>query len=127
MVLHGHAGYAAFTDAVLHDPAMVALRQRVHITEDPQLTAMAPRLKPAQVTVTLTSGRQCTRTCDSPRGDFQRPYEESDIRAKFRELAVLVLPSEGVRAVESALDHCDTWAQVRQLADTCRRYGSVNA
>ena len=44
MVVRGNAGYGAFTDAVLHDPTIAALRQRVHIAADPQLTAMAPRL-----------------------------------------------------------------------------------
>jgi 2-methylcitrate dehydratase PrpD len=127
MVVRGNAGYGAFTDAMLHDPTITALRQRVHIVEDPQLTAMVPRLKPARVTVTLKNGRQCTRTCDNARGDFQRPYQESEIRAKFRELASLVLPHEGVMAVEAALDRCDTWASVRDLTHMCRRYGSVNA
>ena len=45
VVLRGNAGYGSFTDAVVHDPAVAALRHRVHMTEDPQLTAMAPRLK----------------------------------------------------------------------------------
>ena len=127
IVLCGHAGYGAFTDAMVRDPAMAALRQRVHITEDPQLTAMVPRLKPARVTLTLTSGRQCTRTCDSARGDFHRPYEEAELRAKFRALAALVLPDAGVMALEDTLGRCDAWAHVRQLADTCRRYGMVKA
>ena len=55
------------------------------------MTAVAPRLKPARVTVTLKDGRQSTHTCESARGDFQRPYQESEIREKFRELAALVL------------------------------------
>jgi 2-methylcitrate dehydratase PrpD len=124
LVVRGNAGYGAFTDAVLHDPTIAALRQRVHIAEDPQLTAMAPRLKPARVTVTLKDGRQCTHTCDNARGDFQRPYQEGEIRAKFRELASLVLPHEGVMAIEEALNRCDTWASVRDLAHLCRRYGA---
>ena len=127
IVVRGNAGYGSFTDAVLRDPAIAALRQRVHIAEDPQLTAMAPRLKPARVTVTLKNGRQCTRTCDNARGDFQRPYQEGEIHAKFRELASLVLSHEGVMAVADALHRCDTWASVRELASVCRRYGIVNA
>jgi 2-methylcitrate dehydratase PrpD len=123
MVVRGHAGYSSFTDTVLHDPAIVALRQRVHITEDPQLTAMAPRLKPARVTVTLKNGRQCTHACDNARGDFQHPYQESELRRKFRELAGLVLPDEGIQALETALDRSETWASVGELAALCRRYG----
>src|SRR5262249_41330639 len=70
VVLRGNAGYGSFTEAAVHDPAIAALRQRVHIVEDPQMTAVAPQLKPARVTVTLTDGRQSTQTCESARGDF---------------------------------------------------------
>jgi 2-methylcitrate dehydratase PrpD len=127
IIIRGNAGYGAFSEAVLRDPAMAALRQRVYITEDPQLTALAPRLKPARVTVTLTSGRQCTRTCDKVRGSFEHPYAEAELRTKFRELAALVLSHEGTVALEEALDRCDTWAHGHEIIDLCRRYGSVKA
>lgn len=123
VVLRGNAGYGSFTEAVVQDPAIAVLRQRVHIVEDPQMTTVAPRLKPARVTVTLTDGRQSTQTCESPRGDFQRPYQEADIRAKFRELAGLLLTPEGVTHIEHAVQRCDQWTSVRELPDQLRRYG----
>jgi len=49
------------------------------------------RLKPARVTVTLTDRRQITRLRESARSDFQEPYREDEVRAKFRELAGVVL------------------------------------
>src|SRR5207248_5870864 len=112
-----------FTEAVVHDPAVMALRHRVHITEDPEMSAVAPRLKPARVTVTLKDGRQGTHTCESARGDFQRPYQESEIREKFRELAALVLTPDGVTATEQAVHHCEQWASVHELTDQLRRHG----
>jgi 2-methylcitrate dehydratase PrpD len=125
MVLRGNAGYSAFTEAVVQDPAIAALRQRVHITEDPQLTAMVPRRKPARVTVTLTDGRHSTHTCNSARGDFQRPYEAMEILAKFRELAGLVLTPAGVTSIEHTVQQCDQWPDVRVLMDQLRRHGRV--
>ena len=96
MVVRGSAGYAALDDTALQDPAIAALRHRVHMTEDPAMSAVAPRLRPARVTVTLTDGRQSTHACDSHRGDFQQPFAEPEIREKFRELAGVVLTPEGV-------------------------------
>jgi 2-methylcitrate dehydratase PrpD len=96
----------------------------VRITEDPEFTAVAPQLKPARVTITLKDGRQATRTCESPRGDFQRPYQESEVREKFRELAGLVLTREGVSAVERAVDQGDRLHSVRELIELIRRYGA---
>lgn len=122
VVARGHAGYGSFTEAVVHDPTIAALRRRVQIREDPKFTAMVPQLKPARVTVRLKDGRHATRTCESPRGDFQRPYLESDVREKFRGLAGLVLTREGVNAVERAVDQWDRLNNVREAIELIRRH-----
>jgi 2-methylcitrate dehydratase PrpD len=122
MVVRGSAGYASFTEAVVHDPVIATLRRRVHITEDARFTALAPQLKPARVTLILKDGRQTTRTCESPRGDFRRPYRESEVRQKFHELAGLVLTREGVGAIERAVDQGDRLGSVRDLIDQLRRH-----
>lgn len=123
LVLRGNAGYGSFTEALVRDPAVAALRHRVHVAEDPAMNAAVPRLKPARVTLTLKDGRRSTHTCESPRGDFQRPYRESEIREKFRELAGLVLTADGVTDIEQAVNHCDQWTSVLALIEQLRRYG----
>lgn len=127
LITYGHTRYSAFTEAIVHDPAIMALRRRVRIAEDPELTALVPRLKPARVTVTLKDGRQCTRYCESARGDFQQPYEEAEIRDKFRELVGLVLTPEGAAAVEDAIDQSDRWSNVRQLCHLLPRHSRTEA
>jgi 2-methylcitrate dehydratase PrpD len=123
MVVRGNAGYAELDDAAIQDPAIAALRHRVHVTEDPAMSALAPRLRPARVTVTLTDGRQSTRARESHRGDFQQPFAESEIREKFRELAGVVLTQEGTRHVDHAVDRCEHWKSVDDLTGLLRRYG----
>ena len=123
MVVRGHAGFAALDDTALGDPVIAALRQRVHITEDPDMTALVPRLRPARVTVTLGDGRQATHSCESHRGDFQEPFAESEIRDKFRELAATVLTQEGTADVERAVDRCEEWTDVAELTALLRRSG----
>jgi 2-methylcitrate dehydratase PrpD len=123
MVVRGSAGFSALDDASLRDPAIAALRHRVHITEDPAMSAVAPRLRPARVTVTLKDGRKAAHECESHRGDFNRPFEESELREKFHELAGLVLAPEGVAKIEQAVDRCEHWASVRELPELLRRYG----
>ena len=123
MVVRGNAGYAELDDAALQDPAIAALRLRVHVTEDPAMSALAPRLRPARVTVTLTDGRRSTQARESHRGDFQQPFEESEIREKFHELAGVVLTQEGTRHVEHAVDRCEHWKSVDDLTGLLRRYG----
>jgi 2-methylcitrate dehydratase PrpD len=107
LVLRGTAGYHAFTDEAVGDPAIAAFRRKITVSEDPELSAHVPRLKPARVTVTFTDGRRTTRSRESARGDFQDPYSEAEIRAKFRELAELVLSPGGVTRIESLVDRLD--------------------
>ena len=87
------------------------------------MSARAPRLRPARVTVTLTDGRRSTQARESHRGDFQQPFAESEIREKFRELAGVVLTQEGTRHVEHAVDRCEHWKSVDDLTGLLRRYG----
>src|SRR5204863_70738 len=70
MVVRGGAGFAQLDDSALADPQITALRHRVHIAEDPAMSALAPKLRPARVTVTLTDGRQAMQARESHRGDF---------------------------------------------------------
>ena len=123
MVVRGGAGFAELDDAALGDSVIAALRHRVHITEDPAMSALAPRLRPARVTLTLGDGRQATHATESHRGDFDAPFAESEIRDKFRELAATVLTREGAANVERAVDRCEEWKSVEELPELLRRSG----
>ena len=122
MVVRGHAGHTALDDTAVHDPAIVALRHRVTVTEDPAMTVLAPRLRPARVTVILSDGRSGTHACESHRGDFHQPFAEAELRDKFRGLAGTVLTQEGTGLVEQAVDHCENWDNVDVLTTLCRRH-----
>lgn len=115
LVLRGNAGYHAFTEEAVRDPAIAAFRRRVTVREDPALNASVPRLKPARVTITFTDGRQVTRLRESARGDFQDPYRDDEVRAKFRELARVVLSPAGVTRVEELVDRLDELPRLSDL------------
>ncbi|WP_428485624.1 MmgE/PrpD family protein [Rhodopila sp.] len=122
MVVRGGAGFAELDDAALNDPVIAALRHRVHVTEDPAMSAVAPRLRPARVTVTLTGGRKAERAVESHRGDFSQPFETAEIRGKFHELAGVVLTPAGVTAVEAAVDRCSAWDNIDEMMALMRRH-----
>ena len=120
LVLRGNAGYHAFTEEVIRDPAIAAFRRRITVREDPDLNAHVPRLKPARVTVTFSDGRQVTRLRESARGDYQDPYGQAEVRSKFRELAGLVLSPAGVARVEAAVDRLDDLPRLGDLVEPLR-------
>ena len=121
-IVNGNTGFNSLNDEALHNPAIAALRQRVQVVEDPALTAAAPRLKPARVTLKLKDGRQTTHSCDSPRGDCLNPYTEAEISEKFAELTGPTLTPAGSAAVEQAIERCEQWPQVGELAALLRRH-----
>ena len=123
MAVRGGAGFAELDDSALADPVIAALRRKVHIEEDPEMTALVPKLRPAKVTVTLADGRRAIVARDSHRGDFSEPFSEDELRAKFRELAGAVLLPQGVAAVERAVDDIEEWPDVGDLTGLLRRYG----
>jgi len=123
LVLKGHAGYHAFTDEAVRDPAMAAFRRRVTVREDSDLDAQVPQLKPARVTVTFTDGRQVTRLRQSARGDHQDPYREDEIRGKFRELAGLVLRPAALARAETLVDRLPDLPRLADLTRALREHG----
>jgi 2-methylcitrate dehydratase PrpD len=123
MAVRGGASFAEIDDSALADPAIAALRQRVQIEEDPAMTALVPRLRPARVTVTLNDGRRAMRERQSHRGDFDEPFAETELRGKFRQLAGTVLTPEGTQAVEAAIDRIEEWPDPGELTDLLRRHG----
>jgi 2-methylcitrate dehydratase PrpD len=122
MVIRGGAGHAMLDDSALEDPAIRALRHRVTISEDAAMSAVAPRLRPARVTVALKDGRSGIREVSSHRGDFHEPFAASEIRDKFHELAGEVLTGEGIAAVEKAVDRFEHWASTSELLDLLRAH-----
>jgi len=123
IVARGGAGFAELDDTALDDSTIAALRHRVHIAEDPAMTALVPQLRPARVTVTLTDGSARTSSRDSHRGDFSEPFAEAEIRGKFRALAGVALGAEGAAAVEAVVDRCAEWRDLGELTDLLRRHG----
>lgn len=116
MVVRGKAEHGDIDDSALRDPIITALRQRVQVAEDPAMSALAPRLRPARVTLTLKDGRSSTHACESHQGDFNQPYEESVLRGKFRMLAGHVLKPDGIAQVEQAVDRCEEWKSVAEFS-----------
>jgi 2-methylcitrate dehydratase PrpD len=122
LVVNGHLGYASFTDAMVRDPVLTALRHRVHVVEDKAMTARLPASKPARVTLVLKDGRREAASVEDDRR-VGEAFDEAPVRAKYRELAGLVLTDAGVAAVESAIERCEEWPSMAPLLDALRTGG----
>lgn len=81
-LIDGRAGVAEFSDARVHSPDVLALRDRVRVREEAGIPVEAARLE-----IGLASGDTITRFVPAARGSAQRPLGDAELEAKFRTLA----------------------------------------
>jgi 2-methylcitrate dehydratase PrpD len=122
MVARGGAGHAELDDSALTDPVISALRHRVHIAEDPAMTAQVPDQRPARVVVTLANGRTAEHAVQSHRGDFRQPFDQAELRAKFCLLAGEVLTDAGVSTAEQTIDRSPEWDSLDVITRVMRQH-----
>jgi 2-methylcitrate dehydratase PrpD len=99
----GRAGMAEFTYPHIEDPGILALTARCTTTVDPEMTALVPRQRPAEVRVRTRQARQLVVRVDLPKGEPENPITEPELIAKFLSLATHAgLPGDAARS----LAHC---------------------
>jgi 2-methylcitrate dehydratase PrpD len=81
-LLTGAAGLAQYTDAAVADPAVLDLRRKVRVQDDPSMNAEA-----AEVSIILGNGHTLTQRIAHARGGEQQPLSDSDLEHKLRDLA----------------------------------------
>jgi len=97
-LIYGAAGERQFQDAVVRDPAVVALRRKVTVHPDPKVGA-------AQCTlvVKLKDGRTLTRQIEHAIGSLEKPMSDAALEAKFTDLADSILAKDQTQRV---MDMC---------------------
>jgi 2-methylcitrate dehydratase PrpD len=81
-LVDGAAGPAQFTDARAHDPAIAALRRRVHLTRDDRLQE-----DQARVRLALAGGTAVEHYVAHAVGSPSNPMADAHLEQKFRTLA----------------------------------------
>lgn len=122
LIVRGALGHGALDDSALTDSTIASLRPRVSIAEDAEMSKLAPRKRPARVTLRLKDGRTATVAVESHRGDFDAPFDRHEMLEKFRELASHVLTDEGVRYAEAMLLAMDEVPDFRGAINLLRGY-----
>src|SRR5215472_1320814 len=88
-LVRGSLGRHAYSEASLHDPAILALARRVRFHADPSFPG--PGRFKGVVSVTLKDRRTLTEVEDYNRGSAENPMTEAELRAKFDENAEGIL------------------------------------
>ena len=80
-LLWGAAGVAQFSDAAVHDPAVLALRARVTVEADAAIPVGA-----ARVTIETADNASFGATIEHAKGSREQPLSDAEIEVKFRAL-----------------------------------------
>ena len=92
--IYGAAGEREYSDAVVRDARVVALRDKVTAVVDTTMHEDQTRVE-----VKLKDGRMLSKYVEAAIGSLKRPQTDADLEAKFRGLAEDVLPKAQVDKV----------------------------
>ncbi len=85
--MYGQCSEEAFTEERVSDEQLLSLVKKVHITEDPELSALVPMKRAAIVTVYLSNGESYSSRVDYPKGEPENPITRQELKDKFYSLA----------------------------------------
>ena len=85
-IIHGAAGEAEYSDAVVRDPGVIALRDKVTATVD-----RGVHEDQAHVSIKLKNGKTLERFVEHAIGSLDKPMSDADLEAKFRGLCEGIL------------------------------------
>lgn len=107
----GAAGEREFSDALVRDPSITALRDRVVAVVDP---AIGP--EQVRATITMRDGARYEKYIESAIGSLKNPMSDQALEGKFSGLAEGVIPAAQARRVMELCWNVETLASAADLA-----------
>lgn len=110
-LLYGDADPRRFEDKYALDPALAALRARITAETDPRLAK-----DQAEVTITLTDGREVTTRIEHAVGSLVNPMSDADLDDKFRGLCEEALSKQQIDRLLELCRGCEQLADASVIA-----------
>ncbi len=114
-LIYGRAGEEEFSDAVVNDPQVVALRNKVQASVDDTIAEAA-----VDATAVLIDGRRVHVRVDHAIGSLERPLSDAQLESKFNDLVVPQLGQAKAQDITAACWRLAALADVRELIAKCR-------
>lgn len=105
---------AAHSFERMADPAVLALKKKITLIGDPELTRARPENQ-SIVLVTTRDGRQLEKRVTTVRGRADDPLATAEVEAKARELMEPVLGATRTRQLMDAIDKLEAVSSMREL------------
>ena len=114
-LIYGRAGEAEFADAIVNDPRVVELRNKVQATVDDRIGEAS-----VQVTAVLKDGRRVDVRVDHAIGSLQNPLSDAQLESKFGLLVAPILGATRAQEITRCCRGLATLPDVRALTALCR-------
>lgn len=114
-LIYGTVESQHFDDAYLHDPAILALAQRVKVAISAEADRHMPHAMRCHFTLVTKTGATHTTMVDYHKGHYRNPMSEAEIEAKFRPLAADVLQPGRTDRLLAALWRLEEQANIHEL------------
>jgi len=105
---------AAHSFERMKDPAVMALKKKITLAGDPELTRARPENQ-SIVLVTTRDGRQLEKRTTTVKGRADNPLTTGEVEAKAQELMEPVLGASRARQLMDAIQKLETVASMRDL------------
>ena len=83
----GSAGMEAYNESTVKDETILALTQKVSVTENEELSAWVPQKRASILHITLYDGTKLAYQVDYPKGEPENPLTDEELENKFISLA----------------------------------------
>jgi 2-methylcitrate dehydratase PrpD len=117
-LLHGDADPRRFEDSYARDPALAALRARMTAETDAGLAK-----DQAEVTITLTDGREVRTRIEHAVGSLVNPMSDADLDDKFRGLCEVALSTQQIERLIALCRDCERLPDARVIASAAAADG----
>ena len=114
-LIYGRAGENEFSDAVVSDAHVVALRNKVHASVDDSIDEAA-----VDVTAVLKDGSRVHVRVDHAIGSLENPLSDAHLEAKFNELVSPVLGESRAKAITKTCWSLASALNIQTLTALCR-------
>jgi 2-methylcitrate dehydratase PrpD len=111
-IVAGCAGEAQFSNGMVCDPVITALRDRVSVTANPSIAKQQARVR-----IHLKDGRVLERFVAEAVGSIKNPMSDAALDAKFMDLTDGILPADRRRHL---IDLCRTVGRLADAGDVAR-------
>ena len=110
-IVKGAAGEREFSDALVRDSVIVALRDRVTATVDPTVGEAQVR-----IAIIMKDGRRLEKQVDKVIGSLENPLSDTALEAKFLDLSNGILPAAQARKVIDLCWNCEKLSNAAEIA-----------